>query len=83
MSGGRMRKPSRRRKRGLALGKVTVVSGVPSENKPNEIVVEAAKSSFNAVSKDGKILGMSKTTFGIAVGVLALAGIIYAVKKKK
>jgi hypothetical protein len=83
MSGGRMRKPSRRRKRGLVLGKVTVVSGVPSENKPNEIVVEAAKSSFNAVSKDGKILGMSKTTFGIAVGVLALAGIIYAVKKKK
>lgn len=76
----RKRRPIKARKR--VQGSVTLVKGTPADISKNEIQIQPAASSFDG-GKDGKILGMSKTTFGIAVGVLAIAGIIYAIKKKK
>lgn len=76
----RKRRPIRARKR--VGGAVTLVKGTPADISSNEIQIQPAASSFDG-AKDGKILGMSKTTAGIVLGVLAIAGIIYAVKKKK
>lgn len=76
----RKRMPVRARKR--VRGAVTLVKGTPAEISKNEIQIQPAMSSFDG-AKDGKILGMSKTTAGVVLGVLAIAGIIYATKKSK